>query len=664
MRDWLVPPPQICDKYSVFHGIVSIRNCTVILSILVFLFLVISPWFLPLYFQRLCPEEAWNMSKKAGNSEKEHSSFLQLFVACIKGGLSGAFAGFLQVLCFMWLRTVMNVQYANGGDFITIFSSLWSEGGILRFYRGFVFAIFQNPLVRFGDVAANTAGIILLGGCNISLVTRTAITSFCSSLWRLLLTPVEYLKTSMQVHGRRSSHLLRERCSREGFRVFWTGGFAMLITNWASTFTWFASHNFLEVNLPIFGSGLNSLNFRQALIGFSSSLFSDSCTNGIRVVKTVTQTRSNMNYSDSIKLVLHEGGLPALLGRGLTTRIFTNAIQSSVFTVIWKSIERQSSIKHYSSEREWLPTVCSVTNDNKEPCSSEISNIQIKCPNSINPPLRDLSKGKIPAIIIQNVLTKREVSYLLQDTEKLRQLGKVSLRKSLKSRTKEEFFKTLKEASVREKELLHSDLRSSCGVQKMRSVFNNIAYRERKVFNSSYTSKDLFFPSVSVRENQVGSGLVPTHFDSLHSSQWDKRPCKKEKKIYHLNKISSWVKMLPTYGFGHTLGMILLLRASSESSGADNVVKIYRANFHDLVNVCSVEGRSHGIGVNVNYFSEWMKYNNTIHTSQVNMSTGDMYIFNANYVHEVQQITGNVSRMTMASFLAYDDNLRSILPWI
>ena len=84
-----------------------------------------------------------------------------------------------------------------------------------------------------------------------------------------------------------------------------------------------------------------------------------------------------MNYSDSIKLVLHQGGLPALMGRGLTTRIFTNAIQSSFFTVIWKLLERQSSIKQYSSEWRWLPAVCSVTKDKKEPCSSEISNIQI-----------------------------------------------------------------------------------------------------------------------------------------------------------------------------------------------------------------------------------------------------------------------------------------------
>ena len=53
--------------------------------------------------------------------------------AGVKSGLSGAAAGFLQVLAFMWLRTVLNVQYANGGDFSNILKELWNEGGIPRF---------------------------------------------------------------------------------------------------------------------------------------------------------------------------------------------------------------------------------------------------------------------------------------------------------------------------------------------------------------------------------------------------------------------------------------------------------------------------------------------------------------------------------------------------
>ena len=40
--------------------------------------------------------------------------------------------------------------------------TLWAEGGIPRFYRGLAPALFQGPLSRFGDTAANTAILALL----------------------------------------------------------------------------------------------------------------------------------------------------------------------------------------------------------------------------------------------------------------------------------------------------------------------------------------------------------------------------------------------------------------------------------------------------------------------------------------------------------------------
>ena len=39
---------------------------------------------------------------------------------------------------------------------------LWKQGGIPRFYRGLGPALFQGPLSRFGDTAANTAILALL----------------------------------------------------------------------------------------------------------------------------------------------------------------------------------------------------------------------------------------------------------------------------------------------------------------------------------------------------------------------------------------------------------------------------------------------------------------------------------------------------------------------
>ena len=73
------------------------------------------------------------------------------------GGVSGALAGVSQVILLMWLRTTMNYQYRNGGGTADAMKALYEEGGPARFYRGVGFALFQTPLSRFGDTAANSA---------------------------------------------------------------------------------------------------------------------------------------------------------------------------------------------------------------------------------------------------------------------------------------------------------------------------------------------------------------------------------------------------------------------------------------------------------------------------------------------------------------------------
>ena len=111
-----------------------------------------------------------------------------------RGGLSGALAGVLQVLSLMWLRTVMNYQYRNGGSTGAAVRALWAEGKLPRFYRGVQYAIVQTPLARFGDTAANTGVLELLAmvawGHRVPLSLKTAIASAAGSLWRILITPV------------------------------------------------------------------------------------------------------------------------------------------------------------------------------------------------------------------------------------------------------------------------------------------------------------------------------------------------------------------------------------------------------------------------------------------------------------------------------------------
>jgi hypothetical protein len=61
----------------------------------------------------------------------------------------------IQVLSLMWLRTTMNYQFKNGGGFFETLKILYSQGGVLRFYRGVAPALIIGPISRFGDTSAN-----------------------------------------------------------------------------------------------------------------------------------------------------------------------------------------------------------------------------------------------------------------------------------------------------------------------------------------------------------------------------------------------------------------------------------------------------------------------------------------------------------------------------
>ena len=128
------------------------------------------------------------------------------------GGLSGAFAGVMQVLLLMWLRTTMNYQYRHGGTMRETLRLLWGQGGVRRFYQGLPWALVQTPLTRFGDTASNSGVLLLLGGSALGqalpLGVRTAIASMTAAAWRIALTPIDTMKTTMQACTPARAHAL------------------------------------------------------------------------------------------------------------------------------------------------------------------------------------------------------------------------------------------------------------------------------------------------------------------------------------------------------------------------------------------------------------------------------------------------------------------------
>ena len=89
--------------------------------------------------------------------------FIDAFKLSYRQGLSGWFAGLVQVITMMWLRTTVTYQHRYGVSTMQALRELWDQGGIPRFYRGVAYAVVQAPLCRFGSVAANEISNILVG---------------------------------------------------------------------------------------------------------------------------------------------------------------------------------------------------------------------------------------------------------------------------------------------------------------------------------------------------------------------------------------------------------------------------------------------------------------------------------------------------------------------
>ena len=259
------------------------------------------------------------------------------------GGVSGALAGVAQVLLLMWLRTTINYQYRNGGGTRDAMAALYEEGGLRRFYRGVSFALFQTPLTRFGDTAANTGVLALLATSDLPVGVRTAVASGAASLWRIGLTPIDTMKTSLQVVGEGATEQVMAKVKTDGVGALYQGALANAAASFAGNYPWYLTFNTLNEALPLAPDGdLRAKLLRTAALGVSAACVSDCVSNSIRVLKTTRQTSAEtISYREAARRILETDGWWGLFGRGLGTRIGTNALQAVLFTVIWKLLEAQ-----------------------------------------------------------------------------------------------------------------------------------------------------------------------------------------------------------------------------------------------------------------------------------------------------------------------------------
>ena len=84
---------------------------------------------------------------------------------------------------------------------------------------------------------------------------------------------------------------------------------------------------------------------RSAVAGIIASFVSDVFSNFLRVLKTTRQTApTTIGYRVAAREIIQKDGLLGLCTRGLGTRVLTNALQASLFTVVWKYFEAKQGV--------------------------------------------------------------------------------------------------------------------------------------------------------------------------------------------------------------------------------------------------------------------------------------------------------------------------------
>jgi hypothetical protein len=269
------------------------------------------------------------------------------------GGKAGASASVVQVFSLMWLRTSMNYQYRYGGTLNSSLQSLWAEGGIPRLYQGLPFAIVQGPLSKFGDTAANVGILAVLDTLpatqGLPLPFKTACGSAAAGLWRIVLMPIDASKTASQVDGSAGLSQLWDSVLVKGPGPLYRGALAQAAATAVGHFPWFLTYNFLDGYIPEVSASddlLLSLA-RSAFLGLCASCVSDTASNSLRVIKTTKQTaqlgtdsESELSYPEVVAMILETDGIAGLFGRGLQTRLLTNAVQGSIFSVLWRFFQQ------------------------------------------------------------------------------------------------------------------------------------------------------------------------------------------------------------------------------------------------------------------------------------------------------------------------------------
>jgi Mitochondrial carrier protein len=172
------------------------------------------------------------------------------------------------------------------------------------------------------------------------VLSGDALFSVIVGMARMILMPIDTAKTVLQVDSAEGFRNLMRRVKAGRITVLYEGALAAAFAAIIGHYPWFFTYSTLQASAWVHKL-IPSKLLANAAIGFLAAVVSDIVTNAARVVKTTKQSlasKHNIGYAEIIRMVVAADGWHGLFGRGLRTRILTNALQSVMFTVLWRGL--------------------------------------------------------------------------------------------------------------------------------------------------------------------------------------------------------------------------------------------------------------------------------------------------------------------------------------
>jgi hypothetical protein len=167
------------------------------------------------------------------------------------------------------------------------------------------------------------------------------------------------------------------------------------------------------------------------------------------------------------------------------------------------------------------------------------------------------------------------------------------------------------------------------------------------------------------RANRPGmdAAAFPAHFDGFTQGVWGRQhggvdfPKPRPSRSYAV--------LDPRFGPHSILSAVLLLQSDGGPPGSGGTT-LYNASLLELQPEQSgarVNGTAHWVGVHFDDAAELQGLfaRDGVAVARPHVRAGDLYLFSSSRVHEVAKVLGSAPRLTLQSFLAWDDDAKLVM---